>query len=414
MVCLLLMAMTGVPTHANEKEELVVWMWTAHVTDLYQSWYEKVTEWFEQENPGATVRFEFSSQEQLMAAVAAGNPPDVSLVSVSRAREFYDAGMFTDLNKYIETTPHMALENFLPSSIETARRDGVVFGVPWSWEAKSIYYNMHHLAEAGLDGGEGALATWDDLETYARRLVRKEGSGEITRSGFVNEGGTIAFVSYLLSNGGSFYNDDYTAVDFNNSKGVQALEFMYRVLHEFDVMRPGASTNDMMRDTASIIMRNTSSIPTFEQQVPGYTEWLNMAPIPQGPQGTGVGGVSWSNMFVIPAGAQKPDLAWRFISMWLSPRVSVERFMQWGGKNVNSSRLDVLQSEEFLESMRRYRHMAVAPVIFNTAGPYPHVRYTEINSAISSLLIQSYRDASLAAPAALAESERIANAILQR
>lgn len=417
IACIVVLSMTVVPGHAAEKEELVVWMWTAHVTDLYQSWYEKITKWFEEENPGATVRFEFidgAGGEKLIAAVASGNPPDVSLASASRALGFYEAGMFTDLNKYIESTPHMALENFLPTSIQTAQKDGTVFGLPWSWEAKSIYYNTQHLDAAGLDSSHGSIATWKDLEDYSKLLVRKDGSGTITRSGFVNETGTINFISWLYTNGGQFYNEDGTGVVFNNPKGVEALEFMYRLANEFEVTRRGATTSDMMTDNASIIFRNTSSIPSFEQNVPGYTDWLSMAPVPQGPQGVGVGGASWSNMFVIPTGAKKTDLGWKFIQLWLSPRVSVERFLQWGGKNVNSARLDVLQSDVFIDAMESYKHMAVAPEIFNSAGPYPNIRYTEINSAIASLILQASRDGVLAPSAALEEAERISNSILNQ
>lgn len=265
-----------------------------------------------------------------------------------------------------------------------------------------------------MDARPETLATWDNLENAAKRLVRKEGSGAITRSGFVNENSTMSFISYVYTNGGTFYNDDFTEVAFNNSRGIEALEFMYRVLHEFDVVRPGASTNDMINGAASIIFRNTSSIPTFEQQAPGYTDWLNMVPVPQGPQGTGMGGASWSNMFVIPAGAEKPDLAWRFIQLWLSPRVSVERFLHWGGKNVNSARLDVLQSDAFIDAIKRYRHMENAPIIFNTGGPYPNVHYTELSRAIGPLLAEVYRDARSAAPTALAEAERIGNSILRK
>ncbi len=63
--------------------------------------------------------------------------------------------------------------------------------------------------------------------------------------------------------------------------------------------------------------------------------------------------------------------------------------------------------------MRAYPYMEVSPDIFNTAKPYPYIRFSEINRQMGPLLVEVERG-TIAASAALAEAERIANAVLQQ
>ncbi len=413
-VCIAMLALGGM-AQAAEKQEVVVWMWTAHVTEQYQTWYERFTKWFEEENPGATIRFEFAdtaSGQKLTAAVAGGAPPDVSLASIAHARTFYEAGMFIDLNKYVEQTPHLTLDNFLPTSVVFGQKDGKIFGLPWSLEARAVLYNRDHLIEAGLDERPEALATWDDLVSYAQRLVRREPDNSISRSGFVSGRGPTNFAAYVYSNGGSFYNEAGTAVAFNDSKGLEALELMARFANEYDVTRAGASWTDVQNGTASMVIGDTSATPRIRVAAPDFIEWMRMAPIPRGPQGTTPSTVSWSNMFVIPRGASNPDLAWAFIKLWLSPEVQEEFFKHFGGDSVKSPRRDFLQSDAFRDAMLEIPYMVIAPEIFSNAGPYPYIRFSDINRQMGPLLTQ-VEQGTLAPSAALAEAERIANSLLK-
>lgn len=402
------------PAQANETE-LVVWMWSAHVTALHQTWQQKIKTWFEEENPGVTVRFEFTdtaSGEKLIAAAAAGVPPDVTLVSLSRGRDFYERGILRELNNYIDKTPEVALDQFLPVSVIAGQKDGTVFGLPWSLEAKALQYNRDHLTEAGLDARPGAMASWDDMVEYSRRLVQRDANGVITRSGMVLGRGGINFTAYLHSNGGQFYNETGTAVAFNDSKGIEALEMMRRFQHEYDVTRPNAAWADLANRTASMVIGDTSATGRLRAAAPDFESWVEMVAIPPGPQGERPSTVSWSNLFAIPTGAKNPDIAWDFIAMWLSAEKVVERFNNIGGASLTTPRRDFFQTDAFLDAIRRIPYMANMPDIFGNAGPYPHIRYPDISRALTPLLTQAERDGTMAPAAALAEAERIANVIL--
>ena len=402
------LACVVVASAAEQKTEVLVWMWPSHSRELYLEWNQELTRRFEGANPGATLQFEFHDMQKFVVASAAGVPPDVTLASVMYAQQYYESGLYRELNAYIESTPHMTPDNFLPASMVAAQKDGRIYGMPWSWEARSIYVNTSHLAEAGLSTDPEAIATWKVLVDYAKRLTKMDASGEIVRSGFITTVNTADFASFLYSNGGHFYSADETAVAFNSPQGVEALEFMHDWQRVHNAMRKGAvAGSDFDGEIASMVIRDTSSIPTLLHDVPELVrERLIILPIPQGPQSDGRSGVSWSNMWVIPSNAKHPDLAWEFIQLFLSPQAVVDRFVHWGSFYINFARLDALKSREFLTALREHRCMSQIPRIFNTAGPYPHIYYQDINRGIASLLQRSARDGLLAPTAAPGRSRK--------
>ena len=407
------LACVVVASAAEQKTEVLVWMWPSHSRELYLEWNQELTRRLRSKSR-ATLQFEFHDMQKFVVASAAGVPPDVTLASVMYARQYYESGLYRELNAYIESTPHMTPDNFLPASMVAAQKDGRIYGMPWSWEARSIYVNTSHLAEAGLSTDPEAIATWKVLVDYAKRLTKMDASGEIVRSGFITTVNTADFASFLYSNGGHFYSATkrrwrLTALR-SRSAGVYA-----RLATRTTLCAKGPAGSDFDGEIASMVIRDTSSIPTLLHDVPELVrERLIILPIPQGPQSDGRSGVSWSNMWVIPSNAKHPDLAWEFIQLFLSPQAVVDRFVHWGSFYINFARLDALKSREFLTALREHRCMSQIPRIFNTAGPYPHIYYQDINRGIASLLQRSARDGLLAPTAALDEAERVANAILQR
>jgi multiple sugar transport system substrate-binding protein len=411
----MVVVMGGMAVHAAN-QEVVVWLWNAHLTNQYQSWTEAVTAEFEKENPGSTLRFEYTdtwTSEKLIVAIAGGAPPDVSLISISRARDFYEAGMLTELNAYVDKTPHMALDRFLPVAMPFIQKDGRVYGLPWSMEANVILYNREFLNEAGLDDRPQALGTWDDLITYGRALVKRDANQVIQRSGMIIRSGVPHFAAYLFSNGGQFYNETHTASAFNDSKGVQTLEMMVKYAREYDVTAPSANWwKSLANGTTAMTVADTSSVNFIQPLAPDFVSWLGMAPIPRGPQGKHSSTAAWSNMFSIPVGAKNPELGWKFIQLWLSPEMVVRNFVHFGRQNVTSPRRDFLQSSAFRTAAQEIPYMTVIPEVFNYAQPYPFVRFPDITAKMGPLLTRAEKG-EIAPAAALEEAQRIVDAILQ-
>ncbi|MGI6083710.1 MAG: ABC transporter substrate-binding protein [Limnochordia bacterium] len=404
-ICVLGIAVASVQSFAEQ--EVTVWLWTAHSTEDRMAWNEKFTESYEMQNPGCTVRFAFTNfgPEPLIVATAAGSVPDVSLVSAAYGRDLYEAGVMRDLNDFVERTPHVSMDKFIPAAQIFNQKDGRVYGIPWSIEAEAILYNKTHVLEAGLDPSPNSLATWDALLTYARRLTQTDADGTITRSGYEPCHSMICFTSFLYSNGGEFYREDGRAVAFNSDKGVQAVEFMASIMHQNQVFRSGHTVID--GTTASMGHKHTSSTRR------GFTEWLMMAPIPKGPQGDQPRGATWSNMWVIPRSAPNPELSWTFIEHWLRPEVQEAEFLHFGGLHPRAPLKDFFRQRAFVQASRTIPYMEAMSGIFLNAKPIAYIRQTDINKVLAPRLTDAVNRGTLVPKAALDEAARLANAILQ-
>ena len=405
----------SVPAAAQEKTEVVVWLWGAHSTEGYQAFQRRVTALFEEEHPGATLRFEYgpNSPDRLVTAAAGGAVPDVSLASISYARYLYDAGVIAPLNNYMERTPHTAPDQFLPVAMIYNQKNGVYYGIPWSLEAAAILYNRNHLRAAGLDERPEAIRTWDDLVTYAQALTRRDASGNIIRNGYFPGRGVAAFASYVYANGGDFYREDESAVAFNSPQGREALRFMIDLKDVYGVTTADTAQAQIANEGASMVYWETSA-PGWgiEPSAPNYTEWLGMAPVAQGPQGQHPSGVAWSNMFTIPTGAKQPDLSWAFIELWLRPEMQVANFEHFGGTNPSSPRRDFFQSSALADALTRIPHMAAIPQIMTLARPWPFIAYQQFQAEMHNALNQAW-SGEIPPEAALAQSEVVANAALR-
>ena len=191
LVCLMILAL-GLPVTAQaKKEEIVVWLFGSHFGDanpLHESWFENIAELFEQENPGYTVSIHPSSAnttQRLLASIASGTDiPDVVMLLYADARGLYEQGALLELNEFIDRTPHMAMDNFLPTARRMVQKEGKIYGMPWTFEAHPHAFRMDYANESGLDTNPEAWATWDDLVRYAQLMTRLDGSGNVTRAGF--------------------------------------------------------------------------------------------------------------------------------------------------------------------------------------------------------------------------------------
>ena len=114
---------------------------------------------------------------------------------------------------------------------------------------------------------------------------------------------------------------------------------MYDLEKRYDVKISGAGTSALPNKTASMVYWETSAMNWGIEPIdPDFAQWLRMAPMPLGPQGTTPSGVGWGNMFVIPKGAKNPDLGFAVMAIWMRPDVQVESFVHYGSVKASSSR----------------------------------------------------------------------------
>jgi multiple sugar transport system substrate-binding protein len=388
-----------------------------------ERWYQFVQDEFTQRYPGTRVEFEFvpwgrEYLDKFTVSVASGTPPDALTTSIIWARDWWDEGALEDLTPYVARTPDVAMEKFIPAALFYNQKQGKIYGLPQVGpDFNVIYYRPSFFREAGLDPALERLASWswDDFLGAAQKLTRTEG-GEIVRAGFVGPGMDIErFTSWTYSNGGTFYNQEFTRVAFNTEKTAQAVQLQIDIRDKYRIFatRPGMSGLAQFYAGACAMLWagnwNIRSITEAIQrgEAPADLDFNIMA-VPRGPQGTRQATTAWVNMTTMPRTARNKEGAWA-LQVFLSSAPTAVKQLEI--QNVLSPRKDFFESPEFKAISTRIPAHAQQRRIADLGGSYAFIRFTQVTDRILPLLRDAY-DGKLPIKDALAEAERQANEVL--
>lgn len=357
------------------------------------AWYE----WLSENYTAATIEYEtvpFGAEyiQKVLADSAAGTPPDLLHSSIIWAREFYDRDVLLDLDDYIADVPDLAPDQFYGEATNSYRsKDGKYYGVPWEGpDAEILAVNSTLLEEAGYDPQGADIKTWDDLVDIAQALTIRDGD-TVTRAGYLapNLREIQYFNSLLVSNGGAMHNEEITEPTFNNEQGLQVLQMQLAMQNEHNVSFPISPERQdeqlFMQGQAAIIHAGTWSTAQFQdQKAEEFQYWFVI--IPQGPQGNGRAGTTWSNMFVLPKGTPNPDAAWDLLQYCTTPPVVVTRFEISTRTTPHKA---IFESEKWAEVLQTAPQKEIMIAAAEAGGVYPFFPFfTEANDAIGIELEQ--------------------------
>jgi len=400
------------------------------MTLRYRSWHSPAAsqgdtawyDWLSENYTDATIEYEFvpfgaEYIQKVLADSAAGTPPDLLHSSIIWAREFYDRGVLLDLDDYISTVPELAPDQFYGEATNTYRsKDGKYYGVPWEGPDSSIIaVNSNLLAEVGLDPQGADIKTWDDFIEAAKALTKREGD-EVTQAGYLVQSyrGIETFNSWLVSNGGAMHDESFSQATFNNEQGLAVMEMQLALLNEHQVSFPISPDRQdqqlFVQGKAAMIHAGTWSTTTLDDQKPeGFEYWYMI--FPQGPQGQGKAGTTWSNMFVLPKATSNPDAAWALMKYCTTPPVVITRFELSTRTTPHKS---IFDTEKWNEVLQRAPQRAVTTPAAEAGGVYPFFPFfTEANDAIG-IELEQVMTAGKDPQEALNEAERKVNEVIAR
>lgn len=202
---------------------------------------------FEEANPGLTVTVDMSDWDHLgekMLTSFAGNIP-IDLVETGSdwVGPYAKRNQFMPIDDYISQDYQDEIGDFYAEMVDLSRFEGKLMALPYILDIRTMVYRKDFFEEVGLDP-ETPPDTWDDLVEYATKLVQTDDQGNFIRSGYLMNVGdpTDAFFEFwylLVQNGsgvimpwGSWDTNDIT---FNGPEGVEALQFLYDLIHKYKV-----------------------------------------------------------------------------------------------------------------------------------------------------------------------------------
>ncbi|HTB45029.1 MAG TPA: ABC transporter substrate-binding protein [Acetobacteraceae bacterium] len=263
------------------------------------------------------------------AAIQAGRPPGVVLMSANFIREYAINNEAIELDSLIAKdgmTDDRFMQQFWPALKLNATEQGHVYGVPFQNSTPLLYYSVDAFKDAGLDPDRPPV-TWQDWVDDLKKLAKHDGS-QTSRWGVMFPG-TYDYLGWITSafamaNGGDYYNTTYGGeVYYNTPTTIGAVSLIDAMVHKWHVMPEGvtdanAVTTAFFQGRTAMMVLSTGSLSFVRDNMktPYKVAFLPRKLVNAAP----IGGAS----LIIPRGnsPERQAAAWTLINWLTSPEVA--------------------------------------------------------------------------------------------
>jgi ABC-type glycerol-3-phosphate transport system substrate-binding protein len=257
----------------------------------------------------------------LLAHVAAGNPPDATLLwdtPVSLGAR----GALEPIDHLMAASGHTKFSDFPASALASCQFGGKTWGLPLTAGSYGIYYNVSSFEKKGIPTARDSFPkTWDDLRHLSKEFVVWKG-GKLISAGYIpmHKSEDIVATLYIWSglNGSQLYDAANRKYTFNTAENIAMMEYMVSWLNEQyhgDMAALELSANwggypdaqnrpSGFQDgrLAAVVGGSWYLGDMYRDATPKFGKW-NVAPFPVGPSGSKSVSGYWPNWMAIPKGS---------------------------------------------------------------------------------------------------------------
>ena len=212
----------------SEQSKSKVTFWLADYEGIDHEYVKEIEAAFEAENPQYDLDLLIvdwdSLNDKLTTSLAAGTPPDASIIGTRWILEYMDLGVIVPPQDYVSQA---TFDNIAPGAME-AVVDGTLMGIPFAAGSRFLAIN------ASLT--DKVPSTMEELEEYAIEATKDGKYGLIMPGGKHTE--LTDFAYYFYAAGGDFFDANGKST-VNSPAGVKALEFMVKLANEDKVVQEG-------------------------------------------------------------------------------------------------------------------------------------------------------------------------------
>jgi multiple sugar transport system substrate-binding protein len=353
-------------------------------------------------------------REDILAALTAGEVPDVVRTHNKYVAEFGDTGDLKALEDFEDFA--QVADTFVPSFLANTEHDGQHYGLPEVALPFILAVN-----QPMLDAAAVAVPTnWDEFKAAAQTLTKPDqGVYGYTIPGGVNLDAAYRFAPWLYKAGGRFLNDDWSEATFNGPAGVAALEMLLD-LQKQGAIPPGNAAYAFAENAdvwASQKAAMSTEGPWWQGVISGEQykldlSLLTIAPVPVQPEPVGgnpPGTLLDLTMLAVMDKGKNVEGAWEFLKYFRSPEM-------------DALKVDPLITDGLPTTKRPYEDPAIEWTFvgketylqeLNSVVTWPnHPNITEIQLKVAEALNAAFSGASSAQDALDAAAEDV-NDILE-
>lgn len=311
--------------NSGKKVELTIAMWG---DEARAAAYTETLQPFCEAN-NCTVKIEIipiaDHFDKLAAQLAAGTAPDVFWLADAKEATFINGGWCANLKDTLASDPDYMLEDFYESAIYSTDYDGDgdIYGVPFSFGARVIFYNKTLFEAAGLENPADCVAngTW----TYEKmfELAQAISEYDATKIGVKlwcvgqTTNGVQNFADILPAYGANVLNEDSTEFTLDSEAGIAVTQMVYDAMYtNGGHAKPGDDTAfvsgniAMARECYSYMKTMANGEVDFEWDV---------VPMPYGSEGTDAPLYTGYAYWCANATSENVDLAMELVKFVSNP-----------------------------------------------------------------------------------------------
>ncbi len=326
----------GRPRASAAAEPVTLNLWTGYPE--LEPFYKKAAEEYAKTHPGfqlETLSSQLREMEQkLTASVPTDTGPDLFDIGRNITISFCDAGLLPPNPPKVMSL--VKSKAYHPVVVEYNTWKGQVYGIPFLEGSKpALFYNIKMFTEAGLDPKKPPT-TFDELMAAARKLAKKDASGNLVRAGISlrlsGQGAGVAekfwYVLYAMggdpivkTKSGKWHNN------YDNEGGRAALKFYIDAVHKHQVddtkLQHDAAA--FASEQAAMLMREAWVIGELKAKGPKVQ--YNTVPVPRAKRW---GGMTQPWSLYVTKSTKSPDVAWDFAQFLVSPPMAVQLVLMTG------------------------------------------------------------------------------------
>ncbi len=305
-----------------------------------QAAYEAQAEAYNKKQSRIHARFEAASLAQgeawpakLTSMLASDSAPDCFLVEQASIAAFGSNGALMVLDPLIKRdAKEVNTDDLFPSHLAGGKWQGKQVALTPDGCALLEYYNITLFQEAGVPTPKPTW-TWTDYLDAARRLTKKDGSGQVVQAGANPNGGGNQFWLWLWSNGADLFSPDFKQVKLTEPAAIEAMQFIVDLTqrHGATPSSPGVNlgANPDVNGKLAMWRANRGFFGNL-QQVTSFK--FNVVPIPRSPRAGMSTTVTTPGHIAMAKTNKHPDAAWEWHKFLTGTEAQVIRSkVQQGG-----------------------------------------------------------------------------------
>jgi sn-glycerol 3-phosphate transport system substrate-binding protein len=371
---------------------------------------------------------------KLVASLPTGQVPAVAFLGDIYTQMAIDSGAVAPMQDFVDRDGY-DLSDLDPKGIQSFTTQGKLWAMPFAMEVALLYYNKVALREVGLDP-EKPPQDLEELRQYSEKLLKRDGSGNVTRSGLALDianwtAGMLAEHGDLLVDQSNGHDGRATKVLFDNDTGRWFFQWWHDMVDSglaFNVGRNPtmvegflaiASGRAAMTFSYSGALR--SVIDALEAGEPGAQGIeIGVSRLPGVPGGTGQTGFGSYGLWILNVRPkEEQEAAWKFVKWMVQPEQQAEWFAGSGYLPVSRSAVNLPVAQDVLAQyplfqvpFDLYLRAPANPATEGTIlGPHQKVReaiFRGVEEMLSGIKDpdQALADAAASANEAIAEYNR--------